>query len=1068
MNGDDDRLEELLDRWEAARAEGVLLSAQQLAGDDLELSRSLQSKLTLLQRFDQFDVDDHHPAVSNFPIGSYLVQEQIAHGATSIVYAARKIDTGERVAIKVLDPSRMHRAGESRFEREISILRHLNDPHIAPILDAGVVQHHGIAQRYLVMPLIQGEPLDRFVFSRDLPLRQRVELLALIARTVAVAHKAGIVHRDLKPANVLVTSDGHPWLLDFGLASVRGHDSLVDGNSFQTSWAVLGTLAFMSPEQSLGSSHESDGRADVYSLSVMAYYLLAGRLPIEVHDCTTGEAHRRVETAIPRSLRRVTSRVSRTLSEIIDIGLAKHPRHRYQSMEAFAEDLRRYLDGRPPLRRPLSPLRKAWRILLAYPRATATAAAFALLLILATVISLSLAHNANEARRMTESALDDAMYQRGVAEEHERQSRRIAYDLRIAHAYAIAETRPEFTVKLLDDPQHCPPELRDAAWGLARAFASSVYVDLPVSRPIRLMYAATAPSDDALLLVDANGRIMIWDLERHHQRAIYQSDVIDSPIVHASMQNDFKRLAVAHRNGEIRFFEEGIGLRSDLSRRLDDCPLAIKFNWNHDLIVVTADLVCEYWHASYFSVIKRHPLDASKTISSINMDQVANRVGISYTDGELEIWNSQTEECEKYAFLAATDLAFVNGAPRLFACSNRAITFLRTIAEPVHGSIHFGHEKMLFVATDAHHVAAFASSRRVDIHDDSQKLHGRSYELPTTPRSIALSKASDYLCVLLSNGVVRVYKTNPPRYRAVVRGHIGTQLAEIPRTSRFAVGFADGAVAIWDAVTNEIVEERRAVAAPVSHIFLMPDGQTLGVIDCEGGRALLDMLGNGVAALPDADAPPHCPTSFACDNSKHTLQYATHDGRVYLWNLVNHDVELVTEFVHAQDVCLGLHDAHAAVLGHDGSLVLYQGDLKHKRAVRQLDAGPDRIDKLLASSHGNRLVAQTDRGFRVWSVPDGKLLASRSEDYAPIARFSFSPDGRNLIMMEHGGGLSIGDAESGAEQIRLTKSPIAYTNAIVSEYGRWLVAVTLDGRIVSWPMAPYIRSEGERIRTGLY
>ncbi|MBK8270867.1 MAG: serine/threonine protein kinase [Planctomycetes bacterium] len=235
-----------------------------------------------------------------------------------------------RVALKVLRPGQIDRSMLKRFQHEAHVLGQLQHSGIAQIFEAGIADTPLGKQPYLVMELIEGEPLDRAAESSDLNVRQRLELLARVCDAVQHAHQKGIIHRDLKPTNVLVTHTtasstptsarpssfisyaddeiGQPKVLDFGIARVTNAD--MQTVTVQTEVGQLvGTLAYMSPEQVEGNSSDLDTRCDVYALGVMAYELLAGRRPLELGSLPISEAARRVREDEPPRLGSIDKRL---------------------------------------------------------------------------------------------------------------------------------------------------------------------------------------------------------------------------------------------------------------------------------------------------------------------------------------------------------------------------------------------------------------------------------------------------------------------------------------------------------------------------------------------------------------------------------------------------------------------------------------------------------------------------------------------------------------------------------------------------------------------------------------
>jgi tRNA A-37 threonylcarbamoyl transferase component Bud32 len=276
----------------------------------------------------------------SFPeIEGYEILDLIGYGGMGSVYEAIQLDTKRRVAIKLLSGHLSRKDGTARFRREIELASQLEHPHIARVYDSG----NSGGQFYYSMEFIDGKSVDEYVKEAHLPQQERLQLMQRICETIAYAHGCGIIHRDLKHANILVTDDGCPHILDFGLAKLL---ATVDGEALSVSGDVMGTPIFMSPEQASGKAGAIDARTDVYSLGVMLYHMVTGSYP---HDPKGSqyEILRRVVHEEPRMPSAANSAVDNELEVILLKALAREPEQRYASAKELADDLRRYLAGDP-------------------------------------------------------------------------------------------------------------------------------------------------------------------------------------------------------------------------------------------------------------------------------------------------------------------------------------------------------------------------------------------------------------------------------------------------------------------------------------------------------------------------------------------------------------------------------------------------------------------------------------------------------------------------------------------------------------------------------------------------
>lgn len=286
-------------------------------------------------------------------IGRYRILRLLGVGGMGAVYLAEQERPTRQVALKIIRPGVTSTRLLARFEHETQILGRLQHPGIAQIYEAGSADTGDGVQPYFVMEYIAGRPLMDFVQAHQLGTRQRLELLTKICDAVHHAHMKGVIHRDLKPGNILVTDDGQPKILDFGVA--RATDLDVQTATIQTDVGQLvGTLPYMSPEQASGDVNELDTRSDVYALGVLGYELLAERLPYDVSRKIVHEAVRIIREQEPTPLSSVSRVFKGDVETMIAKALDKERDRRYQSALEFAADIRRYLNNEPIVARPAS------------------------------------------------------------------------------------------------------------------------------------------------------------------------------------------------------------------------------------------------------------------------------------------------------------------------------------------------------------------------------------------------------------------------------------------------------------------------------------------------------------------------------------------------------------------------------------------------------------------------------------------------------------------------------------------------------------------------------------------
>lgn len=326
-------------------------------------------------------------ADSPAPIGPYEIIEEIGHGGMGRVFAARHVELGRIVALKVIPESPATAALELRFLREVRTVARLRHPGIVAVHDSGRADGYV----FFSMDYIEGGDLARRLRAGPLAPRDAAALLQKIAAALAHAHAAGVLHRDLKPSNILLDGD-EPRLADFGLAA-----QLEPGGDLTAHTAVLGTPHYLAPEALLRGSAALSVASDLYALGVVLFEALTGRTPFA--GATPSGLALAVQQSDPPAPSLLVPAVPRDLETICLKCLEREPARRYATAAALAEDLRRFLASEPIAARPPSTFYLLQKFARRHRAAVGAAAAIAVVLVAATVVSLALAVRARDAER---------------------------------------------------------------------------------------------------------------------------------------------------------------------------------------------------------------------------------------------------------------------------------------------------------------------------------------------------------------------------------------------------------------------------------------------------------------------------------------------------------------------------------------------------------------------------------------------------------------------------------------------------------------------------------------------
>ncbi len=338
--------------------------------------------------------------------GDYEILQEIARGGMGVVYRARQISLNRTVALKKILSGQL--AGEEdlkRFQVEAEASAQLDHVGIVPVYDFGQVD----GQYYFSMGFVEGDDLAERIRERPLEAEAAAQMMIKIAQAVGYANAQGVIHRDLKPSNVLLDAQSEPKVTDFGVAKQQGNDSEMTAQG-----QILGTPSYMPPEQAAGQGDGVDQRSDVYALGAILYALLTGRPPFQA--ATAMETMIQVLDQDPVPISQLNGTIPRDLETICLKCLQKDPAKRYESAEALAEDLQRYLDDEPIVARPPTKTEQLGRWVRKNRAAAIGTGLVAATLIVATLVSISFAVDAGRQRDVAADQRDLAAEQRDAAE----------------------------------------------------------------------------------------------------------------------------------------------------------------------------------------------------------------------------------------------------------------------------------------------------------------------------------------------------------------------------------------------------------------------------------------------------------------------------------------------------------------------------------------------------------------------------------------------------------------------------------------------------------------------------
>ena len=980
-------------------------------------------------------IDDPLDLAPGSDLGGATILRLLGEGGMGRVYEARQTAPDRLVAVKVLRDAIASRDQLARFTYEAEVLGRLRHPGIAQIHASGTFLRGPITVPFFIMELVaDARPITVYAREQGLGLKARVAVFRAVCDAVAHGHRKGVVHRDVKPANILVDADGDPKVIDFGVARSTALDAARSGLR-TVAGQLVGTLAYMSPEQLDGRAEEVDARSDVYALGLVLHELLVGDLPrgrlggslLEAARASReGAAHASAAVERAAATAGCGRAAARSLAAVVGRCLAPDAGERYATAGDVAAELDRWRAGEPVLARPPTSLETLARLVRRHRVAAAAVAIAATALVAAVAVSSSFAVDA--ARQATvaraelyaanvllaaeardRDALPEAQRRLDVARQlaADSGSRQpvelgcIAATLDDSVAVATRHAAAVLATALSPDGRHLATGARD---GTARIVATTG-VETPGERPVELVghddevwRVAWSPDGTRVATASADKTARIWDaatgreLRRieGHGAAVYGLDFTrDGGVLATSGADHTVRLWDMAAGTEIGRLEGHVGTVYSVTLSAD----------GRRAVTASRDRTVKIW-----DVPRREPLQTLEGhddwVFNAALAPDETRIASASQDGTVRLWrvrDGKEQATLRHPF-RVNAVAFTADGRHVVTASHDGVLRMFTASRGKEIWRGRGHAAAIWTVTAAGGLAATGSG------DGTARLW--SADGACTPvvraaqrvRAVGFSPDGAWLAVGGEGSAVDVLdaRTLLPQRRFTVAGEGVRDLEFAPGDTMLAAACDDGAVRVVD------VEGRREELRIPCHgrkvhsVAFSPDGARLATAS-EDRTASIRRLAN----------------------SEHADVILRHEGRVFCARFSPDGSRLYT--------ACGDRRAHAwdAMTGH--RLASYRG---HDGQVNWVAVSAD--GTLLAT-------ASSDRTVMIWRAADAVPLHRFVGPSHQIWKAAFSPDASRVAAVSADGAVHLWDVASGR--------PLPVLRGHADE--AWAVAFAPSGRALA-------------------
>jgi WD40 repeat protein/tRNA A-37 threonylcarbamoyl transferase component Bud32 len=1033
--------------------------------------------------------------------GRFQIVRELGRGGYGVVFLAWDPVLRRQVALKVPRPEAILMPElRRRFLREAQAAAGLSHPGVVAVYEAGEIG----SICYIASAYCEGKTLAAWLSEQagPVPVRDAAELTAALAEAVAYTHRRGVLHRDLKPSNVILsvvssplsvapdsqnglrtTDYGQPRITDFGLAKV-----MEQAGDETRSGAVLGTPAYMAPEQAAGRLRDIGPATDVHGLGVILYEMLVGRPPYR--DATELNTLVQVNTLEPASPRRLRPEVPRDLDAICLKCLQKDPRRRYPDGGALADDLGRFLAGTATSARPAPLWERGWKQVRRRPFAAALAGIIGLAL--AFVVSLGLWHYAKLRAKNDElsKAHQEVAQRKADAEARELRARQEAYTIQIRSVAELWNNRRVgFMAERLNElrPRPGQEDIRGWEWHFLWRLAQNERW----LQGHRQRVHVVAFSRDGKLLVStaADKAIKLWDVETGRMQASLEGHTLEPRSLAVSPDGGLlASAAVSPERSELKLWDlashrpvrelaEAGQVFEQVAFSPDGRSVAVGgagqvLLWD----VATTELrplakLKGNVHSLCFSpdgtlLAAGQSALAGRTVSKTVLQPNGDPAWHSIQIMDVSSGRIRTPDFSHEDYIHC--LEFSRDGRMLASTGGRDRT--ARLWDPETGA-ELGrllHEDKNVIAArflpDRHTLATLVNDgegpNSVRFWNVATKaLQAKPLELGLAAQALAVAPDGETLALGCLDSLVRVRRLVPFEESVALTGHEkeawGVAFAPDGRT--LASSSDDHTVKLWDVETGKERRRLEGHDSLVSCVAYSPDGRWLATGDYHNDLKLWNEAGSVQATLRGHEAPVRC-LAFSPDGR--TLASGGKDKTLRLWDVAERRQHRVlmshTDGVRA--VTFSPDGAMLASASNDQTVRLWDvssgrllASLEHPGQMWAEAVQPGQIWSVAFHPSGKRLATGDKSGLIfIWNLEEQKQLVTLRGHSLGVRSLAFSPDGRTLVSGSEDRTIRVWQAATGNELVCLKDLPHEVNSVAFSRDGKYLAAALHDGSVRLW------------------